>query len=344
MAALAAAAASFPVATAFFSNPPFFDHTHSTGWSKRSRAASKIYTGSANHAGGVAGGTDNTKNGKTTQQQKEGAPVLNTAVPIPPRKLEGHAHLLERVGLQVSEDDTAVLAELKGIIQQHMNPYRALFDRAAKIDPLNTDHIDHDGAVDVADDGEQIIGTDFMDGIVSLPNFGTGAFLPGAPRPEAVHIILFNPETKQEGMHSIEYPKGTGNNLILAFESKSDCDNFASHLTADPQFADPVTYEMELDAVESYCSAMGIFVQVVPSGTNVRPPTDTKPVMGHDPNLNALKQALDYVFDMADLNSVLDYGNESLDSLRGAGAWIDDDMDGYDGIAYFDDAKGGCWE
>jgi len=44
----------------------------------------------------------------------------------------------------------------------------------------------------------------------------------GRPKPEDVYIILFNPGTEQEGVHTVEYPKGSGNNVILAFESKEN--------------------------------------------------------------------------------------------------------------------------
>jgi len=59
-----------------------------------------------------------------------------------------------------------------------------------------------------------------------------------AVRPEQVHVILFNPHTEEEGMHTIEYPKGSGTNVILAFEDSNDCNVFSEHLKAQ-QFPDP---------------------------------------------------------------------------------------------------------
>ena len=53
-------------------------------------------------------------------------------------------------------------------------------------------------------------------------------------RPESVFIIAF-----QQGIHSIEYPKGSGNNVVLAFERKDACDKFARDLRAQ-HFFDPV--------------------------------------------------------------------------------------------------------
>ena len=52
--------------------------------------------------------------------------------------------------------------------------------------------------------------------------------------PESVYIIAF-----EQGIHSIEYPKGSGNNVVLAFESQRACDKFAEHLRAQ-HFFDPM--------------------------------------------------------------------------------------------------------
>lgn len=49
-------------------------------------------------------------------------------------------------------------------------------------------------------------------------------------RPEQVHAVFFNPYSDEEGMHTIEYPKGSGNNVILAFEDENDCRAFSQDL------------------------------------------------------------------------------------------------------------------
>lgn len=53
-------------------------------------------------------------------------------------------------------------------------------------------------------------------------------------KPESVFIISF-----EQGIHSIEYPKGSGNNVVLAFESGEACDKFAEDLRAQ-HFFDPM--------------------------------------------------------------------------------------------------------
>lgn len=57
--------------------------------------------------------------------------------------------------------------------------------------------------------------------------------------PESVHIILFQPGTEQQLVHTVEIPIGSGNNLILAFESGADCVSFARDLQADLDFGQP---------------------------------------------------------------------------------------------------------
>ena len=47
-----------------------------------------------------------------------------------------------------------------------------------------------------------------------------------------VFIVGFEQVGDQHGIHSIEYPKGLGNNVVLAFESKQACDKFADSLRA----------------------------------------------------------------------------------------------------------------
>jgi hypothetical protein len=59
------------------------------------------------------------------------------------------------------------------------------------------------------------------------------------PKPSNVHIILFNPHTIDEGVHTVEYPIGSGSNALLAFESADECANFAAVLKSQ-KFYDPI--------------------------------------------------------------------------------------------------------
>lgn len=120
-------------------------------------------------------------------------------------------------------------------------------------------------------------------------------------RPEHVHIIFFKPDTDEQGLHTIEYPKGSGSNFLLAFESKKACDRFAATLKAQ-NFGHPSPKRYDMETVESFCDMLGVFIQVVPEGKEILPPTENVESMGkHNPNLKNEKSHLNYIFDMFEL-------------------------------------------
>jgi len=127
-------------------------------------------------------------------------------------------------------------------------------------------------------------------------------------KPEEVHIILFNPNTDREGVHTIEFPKDSGNNIILAFESRMECEKFSMNLK-EQHFYDPVPQEMNLDSLEEYCETIGVDVQVVPQGTNLKPPKEKAFNLGLNPDLEKEVELLDYLFQIS----------QSDDSARGVG-------------------------
>ena len=330
-----------PQASAFFARTPFFDHTHSTGFAKRSRAASVSSKGVHIHPNSGAG--ENHQSFATTSPTipVEGAiPITSSTFSVmQDEDNDGMDVLRERINIQITEDDLNVLSELKGKISQQMNPFKEsaslLFDDSLS---SSSGHIAGQNAKEA---------------------FGTSS-MPLASRhhrPESVHIILFNPQTKHEGMHTIEYPRNSGKNLCLAFESHFECDRFASQLTESGggSFSDPVPYEMALDTLDTYCQNLGVHVQVVPTGTNIRPPNSNSPVLGHNPNLNVERLALDYLFDMVEMTGKMD----SFDGVTDAGGdvslyydmlegmfWVGDasDLDDEDSCAIFTDDITGCWE
>jgi hypothetical protein len=80
-------------------------------------------------------------------------------------------------------------------------------------------------------------------------------------KPEDVHIILFNPNTDEEGAHTIEYPKGSGNNILLAFESADECIEFA-FILKHQQFFDPMVSAQpapQLSLPGSICTSPHLF-------------------------------------------------------------------------------------
>ena len=119
-------------------------------------------------------------------------------------------------------------------------------------------------------------------------------------RPEVVYIIVFNPGTEQEqGVHTIEFPKGSGYNVLLAFESDDECIEFAKMLK-NMHFFHPVPQMANLSELEVFCQGLGLPVKVVPQGKALRPPADNVEELSINPNLQREKQSLNRAFMASD--------------------------------------------
>ena len=77
------------------------------------------------------------------------------------------------------------------------------------------------------------------------------------PKPTEGHVIVFKQDTPDEGVHSIEYPLGSGQNSILAFESEPDCLQFATALREMEFFEPQVCF---MDIFGAVCIDMGLVV------------------------------------------------------------------------------------
>lgn len=140
-------------------------------------------------------------------------------------------------------------------------------------------------------------------------------------KPDDVHIILFNPNTDREGVHTIEFQ---GNNMILAFESRFECDQFSACLKKQ-HFFDPTPQEIKLASLEDYCEQIGVKVQIVPKGLKLVPPKKNVLNLGLNPNLEEEMKMLDYLFqisgDMEDEDVALDSAATTTVVDGTTGAW-----------------------
>ena len=86
------------------------------------------------------------------------------------------------------------------------------------------------------------------------------------PWPASVHIIVYNPNTDLEGVHITEFPRGSGEQALLAFESASECDHFADVIMVGQpgNLADPVPTEYTVDQMIQYCHDMRWSLLLVP--------------------------------------------------------------------------------
>jgi len=103
------------------------------------------------------------------------------------------------------------------------------------------------------------------------------------PVPEDVFIVMFNPNTEDEGVHTLEYPRNSGQNVLLAFESVAECVAFAENL-ANQNFHRPTSQYIPLSELEKFCCGnSALEMMVVPAGTRLTPPRENKDVPDFDP-------------------------------------------------------------
>jgi hypothetical protein len=156
------------------------------------------------------------------------------------------------------------------------------------------------------------------------------------PPPEEVHIIIYRPDTPEQGVHAVEYPKGSGRNFLLAFESVQECESFAQMLK-DMHFGSgrgrggavdpPTPVTIEWEPLLDYCTAsVGIPVQFVPRGTGLTPPSDEADDIEYlgkgDPFNNNPNNEIRMVAEKMEERIVLDKTKKPDDgALPEAGAW-----------------------
>jgi hypothetical protein len=77
-----------------------------------------------------------------------------------------------------------------------------------------------------------------------------------------VHVLLFDPGSDQEGIHSIEVK---GQTVVLLFEAADDAERYAGLLEAQ-DFPVPCVETLERGEVELFCEQAGYEARFVPAG------------------------------------------------------------------------------
>ena len=84
-------------------------------------------------------------------------------------------------------------------------------------------------------------------------------------RPEVVYTIVYNPGTPEEGIHTMKYPRGSENDVLLTFEGMADCIVFARTIKEDPILdQEPIPTPTSREMIEQACNGMGIQMAFVP--------------------------------------------------------------------------------
>ncbi|KAL3934936.1 MAG: hypothetical protein SGARI_003172 [Bacillariaceae sp.] len=86
-------------------------------------------------------------------------------------------------------------------------------------------------------------------------------------QPDIVYLLMYNPGTDQEGVHTTEYPKdGSGAEVILGFEDLQNCIQFVTALKENPSFPlEPIPTPVPLPQMQASVESMGMSIMVVPA-------------------------------------------------------------------------------
>lgn len=77
-----------------------------------------------------------------------------------------------------------------------------------------------------------------------------------------VHVLLFDPGSDQEGIHSIEL---NGRTVVLLFEDPDDAERYAGLLEAQ-DFPVPTVEALDRQELEQFCQEAGYEARFVPAG------------------------------------------------------------------------------
>lgn len=84
----------------------------------------------------------------------------------------------------------------------------------------------------------------------------------GGSPPNPVHVLLFDPGSDQEGIHSLELG---GRTVVLLFENPDDAERYAGLLEAQ-DFPVPCVEALNRQDLEDFCAEAGYEARFVPSG------------------------------------------------------------------------------
>lgn len=86
-----------------------------------------------------------------------------------------------------------------------------------------------------------------------------------AAKPDIVYIIMYNPGSNEEGVHTSKL-KDSKKEALLAFESLEECAQFSNIIKADSNFPqEPIPTPTPLVQMEMACQGMDLLVKVVPA-------------------------------------------------------------------------------
>jgi hypothetical protein len=98
--------------------------------------------------------------------------------------------------------------------------------------------------------------------------YNTESFLNGRVFSMQVWVLLFNANTDNEGIYTLEIE---GNNIIVAFEQEDDAIRYAGLLEAQ-DFLSPTVERIDKQDLEEFCEESGYDLNIVPTDALLVPP------------------------------------------------------------------------
>jgi len=78
-------------------------------------------------------------------------------------------------------------------------------------------------------------------------------------------MVVYNPTTVEEGIHTMKYPRGSDAEILLVFEGLADCIEFSKCIKEDPMMKhDPVPTPTQTVMMENACQEMNLPMKIVP--------------------------------------------------------------------------------
>lgn len=132
--------------------------------------------------------------------------------------------------------------------------------------------------------------------------------MPDTSPPLRVHVLLFDPGSDQEGIHSIELGART---VVLLFEDPDDAERYAGLLEAQ-DFPVPCVEAVDRREIELFCDEAGYEARLVPIG--FRPGSDEEKLMLAPPQRNL------------DVSNWREQGDEDSSDDAGPDDEVDDEL------------------
>ncbi|NDG73759.1 MAG: DUF3110 domain-containing protein [Synechococcaceae bacterium WB8_1B_136] len=131
----------------------------------------------------------------------------------------------------------------------------------------------------------------------------------------AVHVLLFDAGSENEGIHSLELQ---GTTVVLLFEDRDDAERYAGLLEAQ-DFPLPTVEALDRAEMEAFCAGAGYEARFVPAGFLPQSPEERLLIAPPEKNMdvsNWKEQDDPQLASPAEIHEPITSGNAELEDFR----------------------------